>query len=91
MARVQLVIPDEDRDRFVHQARREGLTLSAWLRTAARERLEDRQRSQLFESPADLEKFFMACDTLEGPEIEPEWDEHLSAIAESRGRNVTDT
>ena len=28
MARVQLVIPDEDRDRFVHQARKEGMTLS---------------------------------------------------------------
>ena len=41
MARVQLVIPDEDRDRFVHQARREGMTLSAWLRTAARERLKE--------------------------------------------------
>ena len=32
MARVQLVIPDEDRDRFVHQAQRTGMTLSAWLR-----------------------------------------------------------
>ena len=31
-----------------------------------------------------MEKFFMACDTLESPEIEPEWDEHLSAFAESR-------
>lgn len=91
MARVQLIIPDEDRDRFVHQARREGLTLSAWLRTAARERLEDRQRSELFRSPADMEKFFMACDTLEGPEVEPEWDEHLSAIAESRRQNAADT
>lgn len=90
MARVQLVIPDKDRDRFVHQARREGLTLSAWLRAAARERLEDRQRSVIFESPADLKKFFMACDTLEGPEVEPEWDEHLHAIAKSRGRNVSD-
>lgn len=88
MARVQLVIPDEDRDRFVHQARREGLTLSAWLRIAARERLEDRQRSGSFRSTVDLEKFFMACDTLEGPEVEPEWDEHLSAIAESRGRKL---
>ena len=91
MARVQLVIPDEDRDRFVHQAHREGLTLSAWLRAAARERLEDRQRSELFESPAAMEEFFMACDTLEGPESEPEWDEHLSAIDESRRRNTANT
>ena len=88
MARVQLVIPDEDRDRFVQQARREGLTLSAWLRAAARERFEDRQRSELFQSPADLEKFFMACDTLDGPEVEPEWDEHLSATTASRQRNA---
>ena len=88
MARIQLVIPDEGHDRFVHQARREGLTLSAWLRAAARERLDARQRSELFKSPADMEKFFMACDTLEGPEVEPEWDEHLSAITESRRRNA---
>ena len=68
MARVQLVIPDEDRDRFAQQARREGLTLSAWLRAAARARLENRQRSELFQATVDLEKFFMACDTLDGPE-----------------------
>ena len=36
MARVQLIIPDEDRDRFFSQAKREGMTLSAWLRAAAR-------------------------------------------------------
>ena len=45
MARIQLVLSDEDRDRFVHQARREGKTLSEWLRTAARRRLEEQQRS----------------------------------------------
>lgn len=81
-------IPDEDRNRFVQQAREEGLTLSAWLKAAARKRLEDRQRSELFESPEDMKKFFMACDTLEGPEVEPEWDEHLRAINESQWRNV---
>ena len=91
MARVQLVIPDEDRNHFVQQARREGLTLSAWLRAAARKRLEDRQRSERFKSPADIEEFFMACDTLEGPEVEPEWKEHLLSINESRRRNAADT
>ena len=40
MARVELVIPDEDRERFDNQARREGLSLSAWLLVAARERIE---------------------------------------------------
>ena len=85
-ARVQLVISDEDRDRFVHQARSEGMTLSAWLRAAARRRLEEQQRSHPFESPADLEKFFRACDALEGPEREPDWQKHLAVIDESRKR-----
>ena len=91
MARVQLVIPDEDRDRFVHQARREGLTFSAWLRAAARDRLEDRQRSDPFQSPAQLEEFFQACDALAGPEREPDWDEHLGVMAESRRRGAAGT
>ena len=86
MARVQLIIPDKDRDRFVDQARREGLTFSAWLRAAARERLEARQRTSLFESTADLERFFRACDALEGPEREPDWSERLLVIQESRGQ-----
>ena len=91
MARVQLVIPDGDRDRFVHQARREGMTLSAWLRSAARKRLEEKQRTEPFESPADLEAFFLQCDALEGPETEPEWDEHLNVIDESRRRGASNT
>ena len=86
MARVQLIIPDEDRDRFVRQARGEGMTLSAWLRSAARERLESRQRADRFTSPAAVEAFFRACDALDGPDREPEWDEHLNVIAESRRR-----
>ncbi len=85
MARVQLVMSDEERDRFLQQAQSEGVTLSAWLRAAAHERLEERQPVAPFESPAELERFFRTCDALEGPEIEPEWNEHLAVINESRG------
>ena len=88
MARVQLVIPDADRDRFVHQARREGMTLSAWLRAAARKRLEEQQRYEPFRHPEDLEAFFDRCDALEGPVSEPDWDEHLKVISESRSRGA---
>ena len=91
MARVQLVIPDEDRDRFVHQARREGMSLSAWLRAAAGERLRRRQQSRPFRSPDDVEAFFRECDALDGPPSEPDWEEHLAAIDESRRRGATDT
>ena len=91
MARVQLVMPDADRDRFVAQARREGLSLSAWMRAAARERLENRQRVTLFESPDDVREFFRYCASLEGPETEPDWSEHLSVMNESRGTGATPT
>ena len=88
MARVQLIIPDEDRDRFVQQARQEGLTFSAWLRAAARERLEERQRVERFGSPGDLKQFFEECDARRGPGREPDWDEHLRTIDESRSAGL---
>jgi len=91
MARVQLMIPDEDRDRFFRQARREGMTLSAWLRTAARERLEEQRHSNPFKSSAKIKRFFQACDTLKGPEVEPEWNKHLDVINQSRRRGVSNT
>ena len=84
MARVQLVIPNEDRDRYLHQARSEGLTLSAWLRTAAQERLERRQRPKRFTSGEEVRRFFAECDALVGPGTEPDWEEHLKVIDESR-------
>ena len=91
MARVQLGIPDEVRDRFVHQARREGMTLSAWLRAAAHERLQERQHAKPFQSPKDLEEFFRACDRLEGSATEPDWGRHLDLINQSRRRGTSDT
>ena len=91
MARVQLVMPNDDRDSFVHQAQREGMSLSAWLRAAARERLETRQSVKQFDSPEDVEEFFKSYSALEGPETEPDWSEHLRVISESRGRGVVVT
>lgn len=91
MARVQVVIPDEDRDRFVAQARREGLTLSAWLRAAARERLTARDSVRPFETVEDLEAFFRECDAIEGPEREPDWEDQRAVLRESQLSGTTNT
>ena len=91
MARVQLVMSDDDRERFVDQARQEGMSLSAWLRAAARERLEKRQSVKQFESPEDVEEFFKSCAALDGPDVEPDWDQHLRVLNESRGRGIAKT
>ena len=83
MARVQLIIPDEDREQFVDQARREGMTFSAWLRAAAHDRFESRQRAGRFKSPEDLRRFFDECDARRGPGVEPDWEEHKRAMEKS--------
>jgi len=84
MTRVQIEIPDTDRERFLRQARREGMTLSAWLRAAGRARLENQPQARPFASEEDATAFFRACDDLEGPEMEPDWGEHLRVIDSSR-------
>ena len=91
MARVQLVMPDDDRELFVDQARREGMSLSAWLRMAARKYLESSRSIKRFESPEDVRAFFRRCDELDGSEAEPDWSEHLRVIDESRSRGMSRT
>ena len=85
------MIPDADRDLFVDQARREGKSLSAWLRDAAHARLQEQQHVRRFESPEDVCAFFRACDALEEPGTEPDWSEHLEAISRSRANGTTGT
>jgi hypothetical protein len=91
MARVQLVIPDRDRDRFVAQARREGVSLSAWLRAAGEDRLQRQAESARFDSTAQLRTFFDECDRRAGDETEPDWQQHRQVIDASRRRGATDT
>jgi len=91
MARVNLVISDDDRDRFMYQARREGMTLSAWLRRAARDRIEKARQAEPFESPEDVEEFFRVSDKAAGPGSEPDWKEHLEVIDRSRRYGLPDT
>ena len=90
MARVQLIIPDADREQFVLQARREGMTFSAWLRAAAHERLRANRRSFGFENMEALEDFIAYCDSLPGPEREPDWEEHLTVLNESKTHGLPD-
>ena len=84
MARVQLVIPDADKDRYVHQARREGMSLSAWLRAAASDRLVNCERTARISTVEEAREFWKSCDSREGPEFEPDWEEHLAVINESK-------
>lgn len=90
MARVQLVIPDADKYRFVHQARREGMSLSAWLRAAARDRLEKGLEFRRFQSEEEVREFLKQCHERAGPGREPDWEEHLAVMNESKSRGLPD-
>lgn len=62
----------------------EGMSLSAWLIAAARQRVAQKRGSVPFESAEDLQRFFRECDALKGPKVEPDWGEHNEVINESR-------
>ena len=94
MARVHVVIPDEDRVRYAAEARREGVSFSEWLREAARERFERKRQGRRFKTRADLEAFWRECDEANaraGIEREPDWEEHLKVINEEMGRGSSGT
>ncbi len=67
------------------------MTLSAWLRAAAEERLSPQSRALKFESVADLRAFFAECDERAGEGREPDWEQHRAAIDHSRRRGTTAT
>ena len=74
MAKVELVMTDEDEERFVHQARREGMSLDAWLLDAARERMEAGRSVIRLESPEDLWALFHGCNEMDevfDPDLSP--------------------
>lgn len=85
--RVQVMLGSNEREACRQEADLEGLSLSAWFRKLALERLSpvgfQRLRSE------DLEAVFQACDTREQGR-EPDWEEHLSTIERSRRAGFPD-
>ena len=91
MAKIQIDISDEEHDRFLRQAERDGVTLGEWMANVAQLHLKSRgllaERKPLkpFKSAEEIREFFRLCDELtaeEGPEREPDWEEHKKVILE---------
>ncbi len=83
--RLQILISPEARREFEAQARREGLSLSAWLRAAGEERVRQAQEKSHIRTREELERFF-AERTAEEAAAEPEWPEHLEVMRASRSQ-----
>jgi hypothetical protein len=82
MTRVQVILDEAEKEAFRHVAREEGMSLSAWLRRAGRERLSARRGRPRIRTVKDLRAFFAACDRRERGR-EPDWEEHLAVIERS--------
>jgi hypothetical protein len=80
--RIHVVLGEEEKALLERAARRKGMTLSAWLREAAEEKLE---RSELppLSTIGELTEFFRECDDRERGE-EPDWQDHLQVMDTSR-------
>lgn len=91
MPRIHLVVSEPDRTRYAAAARREGLTLSAWLRAAAAERLDRRAGAEPFRTEDDVWRFFVDRDAETACGTEPDWEQHLDVIQTSRSRGAAGT
>ena len=87
MLRVQVVMKEEERAHFRLAASHEGLSLSAWMKKAANERLKAEAALKKLQSTEALDAFFRCCDEHE-IEQEPDWQEHLAHLLHSRTQGI---
>ena len=85
--RIHILVDETEKARYRRQAEHEGKSLGAWLREAAREKLELATSRTRIETTDDLHDFFEACDEREG-HPEPDWAEHSKVIDQSRGAGL---
>ncbi len=89
VARIHLIIGERERDTYRARAAADGVSLSEWLREAARAQLT-KGRPERIANVEDLDRFFQACGEAEDG-TEPEWNEHLAVMERSRRGTVERT
>ncbi|MYB07710.1 MAG: hypothetical protein F4Y24_15315 [Gemmatimonadetes bacterium] len=88
MPRLHLIVSEPDRRRYAAAARREGLSLSAWLRAAAADRLDRRAGTHPFRTEEDVWQSFADRDAEMGYGVEPDWERHVAGIRASQRRGA---
>jgi hypothetical protein len=86
--RIHVVLDKEEKAALERAARRAGVTLSAWLRDAAREKLSSTGPPALATAD-ELRDFFQTCDAREVG-VEPDWETHRRVIDGSRTEGAPD-
>ena len=83
MVRIQILLGEQEREEFRRLAKRHGMSLSAWLRDAGREKAAAGESEQRIDSKQALRDFFTECDQREQGR-EPDWEEHREVIDRSK-------
>ncbi|HEX9781647.1 MAG TPA: hypothetical protein VGA56_02815 [Opitutaceae bacterium] len=85
------MLDERERAAFRSEAKAAGMSLSAWLREAGRERLRENAVRSRFSSLNGLRDFFRACDAQGSDDREPDWTEHAQVINQSRRHGLPET
>jgi hypothetical protein len=85
--RIQVILDDEDALQFKNHARKEGKSVSSWLREAGKKVIELNHSQGKLKDSAALKKFFQTINSKkEG--TEPDWEEHKKLISEGYRKSV---
>jgi hypothetical protein len=84
--RIQVILSEAEREAFRRQAAAKKMSLSTWLREAGLKQLAAEQSGPL-RTVAELREFFGSLP--DEPGVEPDWDEHVRVMAESRRRGAS--
>ena len=80
--RVQVILNEEEANRFKSQAMRESKSLSAWLRDAGNKMIDMNREQQRLTDPESLKEFFRKNDERENG-VEPDWEDHKRLLLDS--------
>lgn len=90
MTRIHVPLDEAEKERFRQHAEREGKSLAAWLRDAARDKIAAAQPSPAIDTMDELRAFFAACSARETRD-EPEWEQHRKIIEGSIRSGASDS
>jgi hypothetical protein len=83
--RIQVLLNQEELERFRGHAGAAGIALSRWLREAALKQADELDHRERLDSREALQAFFARCDALDdGAGDEPDWDDVKRRLADGK-------
>lgn len=89
IARIHFVASETDKIRYEAEARREGVSLGAWFRSAAEEKIRA-GRERRFASAAEFDAFVAECQERAGAGREPDWEDLKRLLRHSKFTGLRD-